>query len=249
MSGASRVGPGEWFDPGVGALRGGRVVWRGVVATLVASALASAASADVTLFAMEGRLETVVGPTGETTVSLLAGGPLGLGGLAGGRATTTATQDALWLAGTEEVSGVEPTPFFPVGQGDYSGIQPTPFAPDDARVLRFDFDRSGNFMGIQPTPFRVFLFTPGGLVGELLFDDASADQGSLILGGVMIDEAGTVSEVPAFTIVSVPQPLPALPFGVAIPATLLGIGGALVLRRAARIGAAPGVGPGTRAAR
>jgi len=180
------------------------------------------AAAEATLFEMQGRLLVETQPDGSMSVSLLAGGALGLGGVAAGRVTVTTTEEALWLSGESEVSGVEPTPFFPVGEGDYSGVEPTPFAPDDVRVLTFTFDSAGDYSGVEPTPFHVFLFTPSGLVGELLFDTATAEVGSLILSGVVLDETGHTSEIATFTIEALPEPVPVLP-----GAGVLGLGAGL----------------------
>jgi hypothetical protein len=220
----------EHFDPPK------EVLVKRIACLLIVLLFPEIAGADVTLLSMEGRLAVETNGDGSSTVSLLAGGPLGLGGVAAGRTTVDGTtDDALWLAGTNEVAGIEPTPFFPAGEGDVSGVEPTPFAPRGERVLSFHFDSAGDYSGIEPTPFHVFLFTPSGLVGELLFDGVTAQKGSLILTGVAVDPGGGVTEIPTFTIEALPQPVPLMPGAGAVGLTFLFLtAGLLALRRRSR---------------
>lgn len=179
-----------------------------LVLLMLSLAIAAPAWSDIVFSNLEARLEVVANGAGGQTISLLAGGPLGLGGIAAGRVTQTETSDTIWIAGTEEVSGVEPTPFFPVGEGDVSGIDPTPFAPDEARVLTFEFDETGQLSGVQPTPFRIYVATPGGYIGQLSFENATASPGSIILSGVALDTGASLVPVEDFVITGLPTSVP-----------------------------------------
>ncbi len=185
---------------------------RAAALSLAAMALGPAAPAwsDVVFTDLQARFDVEARPDGSQTIHLLAGGPLGLGGIAAGRVTQGETNETIWLAGTEEVSGVEPTPFFPAGEGDVSGIQPTPFAPDGARVLTFDFDETGQLSGVQPTPFRIFVATPTGYLGQLSFENADASLGSIVLIGVELDAGSGLVPVEDFVITALPASVPGL---------------------------------------
>ncbi len=185
---------------------------RAAALLLVMLSLATAIPAwsDVVFTNLQARLEVTTNGDGSQTISLLAGGPLGLGGVAAGRVTETETSDTIWIAGTDEVSGVEPTPFFPVGEGDVSGIDPTPFAPDGLRVLAFEFDETGQLSGIEPTPFRVYVATPTGYLGQLSFENATASLGSIILSGVELDTGSSLVPVEDFVITALPASVPGL---------------------------------------
>ncbi len=192
------------------------------------------ASAQIVFTGLEARLDVVTNGDGSQTVSLLAGGPLGLGGIAAGRVTETETTDTIWIAGFEEVAGIEPTPFFPVGEGDASGIDPTPFAPDGRSVLSFEFDETGQLSGIQPTPFLVFVATPEGYLGQLRFENASGTLGSIILSGVELDTGSGLVPVEDLVITALPTPVPGLSAQSALLVCALLMASALFAIRARR---------------
>ena len=191
-------------------------------------AAAAPASAQIVFTGLEARLEIVTNGDGSQTVSLIAGGPLGLGGIAAGRVTQTETTDTIWIGGFEEVAGVEPTPFFPVGEGDVSGIDPTPFAPDGRRVLSFEFDETGQLSGVQPTPFLVFVATPEGYLGQLRFENAIGTLGSIVLSGVELDTGSGLVPVEDLVITALPTPVPGLSAQSAVLALALLVASALV---------------------
>jgi hypothetical protein len=196
---------------------------------------AAPAWSDVAFTDLRARLEVVTHRDGSQTLSLLAGGPLGLGGVAAGRVTQTETDETIWIAGTEEVSGVEPTPFFPVGEGDVSGIDPTPFAPDGARVVSFEFDETGQFSGVQPTPFRVYVATPRGYLGWLSFENATASRGGfLLLRGLEIETGAGRVPVEDSPIGAVRAPVPALSVRSTAVLAALMLASAIVWIRAGR---------------
>lgn len=192
------------------------------------------AAAQPTFSHMVARLEVVEMTDGSKTVSLLAGGPLGLGGTAAGRVTEGSTSESIWLAGEGDVSGIEPSPFFPAGEGDTSGIDPSPFAPEDAVVIAFHFDTAGGFSGVEPSPFKIYVATPSGYLGQLDFENATAMTGSLILTGVAIDTGTSTEIIPAFGISGVGSAVvPALgpTFLAVLSMLMLGVGSVAVSRR------------------
>lgn len=186
---------------------------------LAACCWMSPAWAGAILSDMEARFETVRAADGTTTVHLLAGGPLGDGGIAKG------------MFDADGNDGFPPEPIHWVAhEGEISGIEPTPFAPNGTRVLSFDFDRVGELSGIEPTPFRIYLVSAAMILGELDFSGVTDGAlGSLIglTGVTLTDAAGDVLQIEPFDVHAVPAPGGGL--------FVLGLAGLALFRRRARL--------------